>query len=139
MCLDRGAKPSIAKFKQQVHQRNLDHLTVWQNVGRDVENGIWAILGARMGTYMLMITPEWDYRNVQSFDALEKIFSTIDGHDPEQIAARISSDLITQLNLPVVMLDEASSKFFKDHQRKKYINHAVMTREIDVIRRQEGW
>jgi len=139
MCLDRGAKPTIVKFKQQVHQRNLDHLTIWQNVGRDVENGIWAMLGARMGTYMLMITPEWDYRNVQSFDALEKIFSTIDGHDPEQIAARISGDLISQLNLPIVMLDEAASMFFKDHQRKKYVNHAVMTREIDVIRRQEGW
>ena len=139
MCLNKGAKPTIAKFKEQAHHRNLDNLSIWHNVGRDVENGIWAILGSRMGTYMLMITPEWDYRNVQSFDALEKIFSTISDHNPEQIAARISGDLITQLDLPIVMLDEGASKFFKEHQRKKYTNHNGMTREIDVIRRQEGW
>ena len=139
MCLDRGAKPSIAKFKEQAHQRNLDNLTIWHNVGRDAENGIWGILGARMGTYMLMITPEWDYRNVQNFDALKTIFSTIDGHNPELIAARISNDLMRQLDLPIVMLDEGASKFFKEHLSKKSRNQGIMTREIDVIRRQEGW
>jgi len=139
MCLDRGAKPSIAKFKDQAHQRNLDNLTIWHNVGRDAENGIWGILGARMGTYMLMITPEWDYRNVQNFDALKTIFSTIDGHNPEIIAARISNDLMRQLDLPIVMLDEAASKFFKEHLAKQNRNQGIMTREIDVIRRQEGW
>jgi len=139
MCLDRGAKPTIAKFKDQAHQRNLDNLTIWHNVGRDAENGIWGILGARMGTYMLMITPEWDYRNVQNFDALKTIFSTIDGHNPEIIAARISNDLMRQLDLPIVMLDEGSSKFFKEHLSKKSRNQGIMTREIDVIRRQEGW
>jgi hypothetical protein len=139
MCLDRGAKPSIAKFKDQAHQRNLDNLTIWHNVGRDAENGIWGILGARMGTYMLMITPEWDYRNVQNFDALKTIFSTIDGHNPEIIAARISNDLMRQLDLPIVMLDEAASKFFKEQLAKQNRNQGIMTREIDVIRRQEGW
>lgn len=62
MCLNKGARPTIAEFKDRVHHRNLDHLTIWHNIGRDVENGIWAMLGARMGTYMTMITPEWDYR-----------------------------------------------------------------------------
>ena len=139
MCLDRGAKPSVARFKEQAHQRNLDNLTIWHNVGRDAENGIWAMLGARMGTYMLMITPEWDYRSVQNFDALKTIFSTIDGHNPEVIAARVSDDLMRQLDLPIVMLDEGASKFFKEHLSKQNRNQGIMTREIDVIRRQEGW
>jgi hypothetical protein len=139
MCLDRGVKPNISEFKHKVNNRNLDHLTIWQNVGRDVENGIWAILGARMGTYMLMINPTWDYKEVQNFDALKTIYDTIDGHNPEQIAGRLATDLSTQLDLPMTMLDESASKFFKQHYRSDWHNKGIMIREIDVIRQQEGW
>ena len=50
MCLNQGIRPGLAEFKTRVHQRNLDHLTIWHNVGCDVEHGIWSIAGARMGT-----------------------------------------------------------------------------------------
>jgi hypothetical protein len=139
MCLDHGKKPTVAAFKEKVHHRNLDHLTIWHNVGRDIEHGIWAILGARMGTYMLMLNPTWDYREVQDFDALKTIYNTIDGHNPEIIAGKIAEDLSTQLDLPIVMMNEAESKFFKHHYRTNFRNEGVMVREIDVIRRQEGW
>jgi len=139
MCLDRGSKPNITEFKQRVNNRNLDHLTIWQNVGRDVENGIWSILGARMGTYMLMINPTWDYKEVQNFDALKAIYETINGHDPEQIAARLAPDLMNQLDLPIAMLDENASKFFKSHYRSDWHNKGIMVRELDVIRKLEGW
>lgn len=139
MCLNRGVKPSLDSFKEQAHHRNLDLLTIWHNVGRDVENGIWSILGARMGTYMTMITPQWDYREVRDFDALKTIFDTVDGHDPEQIAGRISADLMTQLDLPIVMLDENASRFFKHHTATKHTNKGIMVTEMDVIRKLEGW
>ena len=139
MCLDRGAKPSIQDFRNRVHHRNLDHLSIWHNVGRDVENGIWAMLGARMGTYMLMINPSWDHTQVQDFNALKLIYDTIDGHDPEQVAGRIAPDLMTQLDLPITMLDETASKFFKRHYHSNWHNQGIMVREIDVIRKQEGW
>jgi hypothetical protein len=57
-------------FKQRVHNRNLDHLTIWQSVGADDPNGFWAIYGARLGTHMTMLT-DWDYTQVQDFDELE--------------------------------------------------------------------
>jgi len=139
MCLDRGKRPTLSEFKNRINHRNLDHLTIWHNVGRDVDNGVWAMLGARMGTYMLMINPSWDHRQVQDFSALKLIYDTIDGHNPEHILARISPDLHTQLDLPMVMLDENASKFFKRHYRSNWHNQGIMVREIDVIRRQEGW
>jgi hypothetical protein len=139
MCLDRGNKPSLADFKIKANNRNLNHLTIWHNVGRDVENGIYAILGARMGTYMLMLNPTWNYKEVQNFDALKLIYDTIDGHDPEKIAARIAPDLTGQLDLPIVMLDESASKFFKQHYLSDRHNKGIMVREMDIIRQQEGW
>jgi hypothetical protein len=138
MCLNKGSRPSLTEFQQRVHHRNLDHLTIWHNVGRDVEHGIWAIAGSRMGTYMTMLT-EWDYRLVQDFDALEDLWHTIESHDPELVAGRVSEDLYTQLDLPMIMLDAEASRFFKHHYRSNWHNQGVMIREIDVIRQQEGW
>jgi hypothetical protein len=92
-----------------------------------------------MGTYMTMITPEGDYKLVQNFDALEDIGKTVADSDPEMIAGRISEDLVTQLDLPITMLDATASEFFKHHYRSNWHNQGVMVREIDVIRQQEGW
>jgi len=138
MCLNQGRRPSLSEFKNQVHQRNLDHLTIWQNVGRDVDHGVWAIAGARMGTYMTMLT-EWDYRLVQDFSALAEIFKTVDGHNPEIILGRVAEDLYRQLDLPMTVIDAQASRFFKHHYRSNWHNRGVMSREIDVIRSQEGW
>ena len=139
MCLNKGVRPTIAEFQDRVHHRNLDHLTIWHNVGRDVDNGIWSMIGSRMGTYMTMITPTWDYRQVQSFDALEELWTTIQDSTPEILAGRVAEDLVTQLDLPINMLGSEESKFFKHHYRSNWNNLGLMTREIDVIRQQEGW
>jgi hypothetical protein len=139
MCLNRGARPTVSEFRDRVHQRNLDHLTIWHNVGRDVEHGIWAIAGSRMGTYMTMITPQWDHRVVQNFAELKKLWDTVKEHDPELVAGRVAEDLTTQLDLPINMMQENESAFFKQHYRSNWHNRGVMVREMDVIRRQEGW
>jgi hypothetical protein len=139
MCLNKGARPTLQEFKQRVHQRNLDHLSIWHNVGRDVEHGIWAIAGARMGTYMTMITPNWDYRAVQDFEQLEQLWLTVEDKNPEIVTGRVAEDLATQLDLPMNTLLEPESAFFKQHYRSNWHNLGVMTREIDVIRQQEGW
>ena len=139
MCLNRGTRPSISEFRDRVHQRNLDHLTIWHNVGRDVDHGAWSIAGSRMGTYMTMITPQWDHRAVQDFAELEKLWDTVKDSDPEQVAGRVAEDLNTQLDLPVNMMLENESAFFKQHYRSNWHNRGVMTREMDVIRQQEGW
>jgi hypothetical protein len=138
MCLNKGARPTLSDFKQRVHHRNLDHLTIWHNVGRDVEHGTWAIAGARMGTYMTMLT-EWDHQQVQSFDALADLWTTVELQDPELVAGRVAEDLVTQLDLPINRIGELESAFFKHHYRSNWHNQGVMVREIDVIRRQEGW
>jgi hypothetical protein len=139
MCLNKGARPTLQEFKQRVHQRNLDHLTIWHNVGRDVDNGTWAIAGSRMGTYMTMITPQWDYRTVQDFSELETLWDTVKDSNPEILAGRVAEDLATQLDLPMVTMLGPESKFFKQHYRSNWHNQGIMIKEMDIIRSQEGW
>lgn len=138
MCLNKGTRPTLQEFKQRVHHRNLDHLTIWHNVGRDAEHGVWAIAGSRQATYMTMLTA-WDHTQVQDFDALAELWKTVQDHDPETVAGRVSEDLVTQLDLPITFLDATASTFFKHHYRSTWHNQGIMIREIDVIRRQEGW
>jgi hypothetical protein len=138
MCLNKGAKPTVEEFQQQVHQRNLDHLTIWHNIGADVNNGPWAMAGARQGTYMTMLT-NWDHRLVQDFDALAEIWETVKDSDPRLLGGRVADDLYGQLDLPMAIFEGEQSKFFKQHYRSNWHNRGVMTREIDVIRQQEGW
>ena len=139
MCLNKGARTTLQEFKDRVHHRNLDHLTIWHNVGRDVDNGIWAMAGARMGTYMTMITPQWDYCTVQDFAELENLWATVKDANPELLAGRVSEDLATQLDLPMRTILGPESAFFKQHYRSNWHNLGVMVKEIDVIRNQEGW
>ena len=138
MCLDKGRRPTVSEFRDRVHQRNLDHLTIWHNVGADVEHGAWAVAGARLGTYRTMLTA-WDYREVQNFDALEEIWQEIRDWDPDNISRDCENELKTQLDLPMCIMMPEQSRFFKHHYRSNWNNQGIMVREIDVIRRQEGW
>lgn len=138
MCLNKGARPTLAEFRDRVHQRNLDHLTIWHNVGTDVEYGIWAMAGARQGTYYTMLT-DWDYREVQSFDALQEIWNGIAPMAAEDVMAQYAGDLKQQLDLAMISMTADQSEFFKRHYRSNWSNQGPMVREIDVIRKQEGW
>lgn len=138
MCLNKGSRPTLADFKDRVHHRNLDNLTIWHNIGTDVEHGYWAIAGARQGTYMTVLS-NWDYKEVQWFDSLAALWKTVEASDPRILAGQVGIELHTQLGLPVSILEAEQSAFFKRHYRGNWHNQGVMVREIDVIRKQEGW
>jgi hypothetical protein len=138
MCLDRGTKPSASDFRESVHNRNLDHLTIWHNIGADTEYGLWAIAGARLGTYKTMLS-DWNYKQVQDFSILESIWNEVKDTGPERLLLDKQDELHRQLGLPMNTYTAEQSKFFKHHYRSNWHNQTIMTREIDVIRRQEGW
>ena len=127
MCLDRGAKPSLEEFEQRVHSRNLDHLCIWQSVGSDVENGFWAIYGARLGTYLTMLC-DWDYRQVQDFDTLADLWEEYKDRDTEH-CTHIGDTLRQRLGLPIVDMDPEESSFFKHHYKSNFVNKGIMSRE----------
>lgn len=133
MCLDRGRKPELVDFKERVHSRNLDHLTVWHNVGLDVEYGDWAIAGSRMGTAWTMLST-WNHRQVQWFDTLEDIWNRMKDQDPATIIDRYADQLSTQLDLPMTLFTPEQSKFFKHHYRSNWRNIGASIREADSVK-----
>jgi len=133
MCLDRGYCPSVSEFRDRVHHRNLDHLTIWQNVGLDVEYGAWAIAGARQGTFLTMLD-SWDYKNVQDFSYLNDFWnSEVQSKNPHQLISYFGERLSQQLDLTDNLLDENASKFFKYHYRSNWKNIGPMVTEHQAI------
>lgn len=138
MCLVSGVKPSIDRFKESVASRNLDNLTIWHNVGHDVKHGDWAIYGARVGTYLTMLT-DWDYREVMWFDNLSKLWEKYKNHSPHIDGDELSFELMRKLDLPMCVLTPEQSKFFKRHYGADKYNVGPLVKEIDIIRKIEGW
>lgn len=128
MCLDRGAKPTLQEFERRVHERNYDHLNIWHNVGMDVENGDWAMYGAKLGTYMTMIT-DWDYREVQDFDALNNIWHQNKVLNLVEECSEMSHTLSVKLGLPAPHFTADQSRFFKHHYKSVFKNRGPMSRE----------
>ena len=128
LATDRGVRISKEELKNN-HWRCLHWLYIWSMVGKDVENGDWAILGTRAGLYMTMCT-DWDYVQVRDFEYLNDLwkvsFDSIEDVDYE--IEEYGIKLINELDIPIAEqpLDAQQSKFFKsvyqhpsrtDHQR----------------------
>jgi hypothetical protein len=128
MSLDRGAKISVEDFERRVHSRNYDNLCIWQTVGADADNGFWAIYGARLGTYMTMLDDDWDYKLVQDFDELARLWDLCQYDGPDN-CKEYGNILRTQLGLPIVDMDPEESQFFKHHYKSQFKNQGPMVKE----------
>ena len=138
MCSRDGIMPaSKGDFLTHLWPKNLQNLSIWQTIGRDVENGFWAILGARLGTHYLMLR-NWDYREVQDFDCLDKLWE-LHKNDDEQVSDHVRLELNRMLGTNIIELNSDGSKFFKEYISKSWRNRDIMVREIDIIRQEEGW
>jgi len=117
MALDRGVKVSVEEFHKN-HWKNLHRLYIWLMIGADVENGLWAIYGAREGLWRTMCT-DWDYVNVRDFDYLnehwDELIETVTEENLENEIELLGDILIEKLEIPIstVPLSGSQSKFFK--------------------------
>jgi len=118
MALDQGVKPtSVEKFLNG-HWKNLHRLWIWLMIGADVDNGLWAIYGARQGLYKTMLT-DWDYVNVRDFEYLNDMWEQDVSHiKPMYLHDEVSDlgeKLMQELRVPIAVdpLDSNQSKFFK--------------------------
>lgn len=74
MTLLDGVKVPPSEIQERIWWHNIHRLRMWSTVGNHVENGIYAILGARQGTYMTNCT-DWDYVQVRDFEYLRDLYT----------------------------------------------------------------
>jgi hypothetical protein len=114
MTLHDGVKVPADDIKERVWWHNLHRLKIWSTVGAHEENGKYAILGARMGTWMTNCT-DWDYVNVRDFEILKNIYEQNVNHDSvEQDIQDLGYKLRTKLGFNYPYLDADQSKYTLD-------------------------
>ena len=74
MSTDQGARVRPDEFKEKIWWQNYNRLQTWCNIGSDVENGLWAIYGARLGCEMTVLT-EWDSNLISDYDWFKDFFT----------------------------------------------------------------
>tara|TARA_B100001057_G_scaffold477077_1_gene545860 strand:+ start:983 stop:1978 length:996 start_codon:yes stop_codon:yes gene_type:complete len=132
MSLDRGHKVEADNFEKSLHNKNFQRLLVWSNIGRDVENGLWAMYGTRLGCYLTNLDSSFDFVNVADFKWHTEYWTNeimpkfVDGNEycvkskyswnKDKLLTEtmnLGDSLRKKLNIPVAEIDESGSKFFK--------------------------
>jgi len=159
MSLNQGGKVDPDNFKKIIWWGNYKRLITWCSVGADVENGLWAMYGARLGCYMTNLS-DWDFVNVRDFGYLNNFFRTEvapkftvaadteaemkcyktnftwDQRSLLSATKELGTELRKGLGIEVAELDETQSKFYK----AAYVNVPRMNKlftetELNELRR----
>jgi len=137
---------------KKIHRENYKRLMVWMTVGEDIQNGLWAIYGARLGAHMTNIQREtWDWKNVRDFDWLsnffrDDLFPQFEGGSEMCVntgmtwdqgklwdkTVQLGEDLRAKLDLEIADIGVAGSRFFKTVYRNP-ARLGAMVKETEVI------
>jgi hypothetical protein len=114
MTLADGVKVPPLEIKDRIWWHNIHRLRMWSTVGMHEEHGQYAVLGARMGTWMANCT-EWNYVDVRDFEILRNIYEEKVNHstvetDAQELAVKIKN----HLGLDWPWLNAAQSKYTYD-------------------------
>jgi hypothetical protein len=74
MTLLDGVKVPPQEISERVWWHNLHRLRMWSTVGAHEENGLYAVYGARLGTWLANCT-DWNYVEVRDFEILKGIWN----------------------------------------------------------------
>jgi hypothetical protein len=132
MTLVDGVKVPPNEIKERVWWHNLHRLKMWSTVGLHKENGKYAILGARMGTYMTNCT-DWNYVQVRDFEILKEIYQEKVNHTSvEEDAQDYGTKIKHELGLSWPWLNEQQSKYTFDLYNESYNLFQTYYRQLDV-------
>jgi hypothetical protein len=112
MSLDQGTRVSDIR---RVYYQNYERLLIWCNIGADVPNGIWSMLGAREGCYKTNCT-DWDHANVRDFEYLTRYWEEQGYGSATDIEYRnnwLGNEIKHKCGLEIANLDADDSKFFR--------------------------
>ena len=119
MTLSDGLKVPPQEIKQRIWWHNIHRLTQWSTVGSHVEHGLFAVYGARQGTYLTNCT-DWDHVAVRDFEELRTIYETQVKHFETNEAALIDEikslgeKLKHSLGFNYPYMDPSMSKYVLD-------------------------
>jgi hypothetical protein len=120
MTLLDGVRVPPQEIREQIWWHNIHRLRMWSTVGAHEENGMYAVYGARLGTWLANCT-EWNYVEVRDFEILRGIweqygrpYEQANGQDLDTAIRDLGEKIKQQLGFDWPFLDAAQSKYTLD-------------------------
>jgi hypothetical protein len=117
MTLLDGVRVPPQEIQERIWWHNIHRLRMWSTVGAHEENGLYAVYGARLGTWLANCT-EWNYVEVRDFEILRGIwnqygrpFEEVGGTGLREEIKSLGDKIKFNLGLDWPYLDEAQSKY----------------------------
>jgi hypothetical protein len=120
MTLLDGVRVPPQEIREQIWWHNIHRLRMWSTVGAHEENGMYAVYGARLGTWLANCT-DWNYVEVRDFEILRGIWEQYgrpyeqdNGRDLDTAIRDLGEKIKQQLGFDWPFLDAAQSKYTLD-------------------------
>jgi len=117
MTLLDGVRVPPQEIQERIWWHNIHRLRMWSTVGAHEENGLYAVHGARLGTWLANCT-EWNYVEVRDFEILRGIwnqygrpFEEVGGTGLREEIESLGDKIKFNLGLDWPYLDAAQSKY----------------------------
>lgn len=136
MTLDGGKLIKQAEqLTKKVHYKNIERLQIWGSVGQDVEYGIWAVLGTRVGMHYTNVECN-DITLVRDYDLFgdyaEPWLKTHTQTLPT-ILSHLSTEIYQVTGMQFYDFDSNQSKFFKQVLLNGHKNIDPLTTEREIF------
>jgi hypothetical protein len=120
MTLLDGVRVPPQEIREQIWWHNIHRLRMWSTVGAHEEHGMYAVYGARLGTWLANCT-EWNYVEVRDFEILRGIweqygrpYEEVNGDGLAAAIQDLGENIKQQLGFDWPFLDAAQSKYTLD-------------------------
>jgi hypothetical protein len=117
MTLLDGVKVPPQEIKERIWWHNIHRLRMWSTVGAHEENGLYAVYGARLGTWLANCT-QWNYVEVRDFEILREIWNQYGRPFEEAASAGLREEIKSlgdkiklDLGFDWPWLDESQSRY----------------------------
>jgi len=128
MSTEKG-KPIAPENFNRIWHTNLRILSTWCTVGADVENGKFAMLGARMGSFYTVVDHKDNVFNISDLEGMADYFhSTVNSNNMDSELEMFGNSLRQQLDMPIAEYDEEESRFYR-FVMPQHVNRGVQDRE----------
>ena len=129
MSLNKGRPIDTQDFIRKIWPQNLKVLLTWMTVGADVDNGKFAMFGARMGCYQTILETQEQNTDISDLDGMrEVLLNYLDDDNIDADLLTYGESLRQRLDLPVADYGEHDSRFFK-FVMPPHVNRGVQDRE----------
>lgn len=112
LSMEQGQLLAFDEWPTKMHAANFQRLMTWMTIGRDVENGIWSIYGARLAVKLLQYS-DFDFVNIRDYDWFKDFFAQYENADPVKGSKTLGKQISEGLGWVLPDFDSEQSSFLK--------------------------